>query len=464
MNVTDLKGAGLHVPYDQLPSYIIYEDKCRLADIILSLIGGALAVPPKEMELLREVIHEEPGVRPVWPLAPETNMEMAGFLNGFFIRYADWGDTYRRRNGIGVGGHPSDVFAGILALCDSADVKGTRLIEVTHLAYQMWSVLNENMMYKRLDVDYTTALSLIVPVLAGVCFDAAPERIQNALNLSASSGMILEQVRPGDITNLKSGATAYSTARALWCYRFSEVLRAPASMFDGRYGWNNVAAGLDGDFTVPEDYFAYETVQTKTFPAYNCAMAPVECAISIYDKLKDPKNQISGIDLRICETDAPWIFRVGQAQYPPNMAEADHNVKYCVAVALLTGSLTPLQYSDEYLQSPDVRGLMDVFNIYQMDAEEEAELSCGNAGACKLEVRMKDGTVMRAHRLRPAGVLGGLEREERVKQLRAIVDRKRSMLEKSGGYNFESLFNTIFDLEKSSGRVLIDEIRKSLNT
>ena len=462
MDVTDLQGAGLYIPYNQMPAYIIDEVKCRLADIILSLIGGALAVPSEEMELLRSTVREEPGVRPIWPLVTETSMEMAGFLNGFFIRYADWGDTYRRRCGIGVGGHPSDFFAGILAMCDSQDVTGKRIIELTHLGYQMWSILHEKMMYKRLDVDYTTTLALIVPVLAAICFDAPPERIQNALNLSASSAVILEQVRPGDITNLKSGATAYSTARALWCYRFSEVLQAPASMFNGKYGWYNVVAGLDGEFELPENYFAYETVQTKTFPAFNAAMAPVECAISIHEMLKDSGKQIGGVVLRICETDAPWIFRVGQAQYPPTMAEADHNLKYCVAVALLTGALTPLQYSDEYLHSAEVRGMMDIIDIRQMNPEEEAALSGGNSGSCKMEVITEDGCELKESRTRPAGVLVGIEPLERVSQLRAIIDRKRSMLEKMGGYNFESLFKTVFSLEQSKGQSLIDEVRNSL--
>ena len=463
MNVTDLKSVGLHVPYDRIPSYVIDESKCRLADTILALIGGALAVPPEEMALLRGVVREEHEVRPIWPLIPETSMEMAGFLNGFFIRYADLGDTYGRKCKIGAGGHPSDMFAGILAMCDSRNVTGKRIIELLHLGYQMYSILQENMMYKRLEVDYTTTLALIIPVLAAVCFDASPERIQNALNLSASSAMIVEQVRPGDITNLKSGATAYSTARALWCYRFSEVLQAPASMFSGKYGWYNVIADLTGELAVPEGYFAFETVQTKMFPAYNPAQAPIECAISMHEQLIITGKKSVRIELRVCEKDAKKIFKSAEhAEYPTSMAEADHNLKYCVAVALQSGSMTSLQYSGEYLHSAEVRGLMDIIDVRQMDSDEEAALSGGNSGSCKLEVTTKDGDMLIESRSHPAGVLTGLETGERVKRIREIVDKKRSMLEKSGGYNFDSLFKTIFNLEQSNGQALIDEIRKSL--
>ena len=463
MNVTDLKGAGLHIPYDQIPSYVTDEVKLRLADTIMALICGALAVPPEEMELLRGVVREESGVRPIWPVVPETSIEMAGFTNGFFIRYADLGDTYRRRNKIGAGGHPSDFFAGILAMCDSQDVMGTRIIELSHLAYQMYSILQETMMSKRLEVDYTTTLGLIIPVLAAICAGASPERIQNALNLSASSAIIVEQVRPGDITNLKSGATAYSVARALWCYRFSEVLQAPSSMFDGKYGWYKVVAELTGDFTASKDYFSYETIQTKLFPAFNPAQAPVECAISIYERLKASGKQICSVMLRANEKEAKKIFKnEGQSKYPDSMSEADHNMKYCVAVALHSGALTPLQYTDKYLQSAEVRALMDIIDIQQMGTAEEAALSGGKSGSCKLEVKTNDGETLNENRAQPTGVLSGLESGERVKQLRAIIDMKRNMLEKSGGYNFDSLFNTINNLEQISGKVLIDEIRKSI--
>jgi len=462
MNVTDLKGAGLFVPYDQMPSHVVYEDKCRLADTILSLIGGALAVPAGETELLRETIKEEPGARPVWPLIPQTSVEMAGFLNGFFIRYADLGDTYRRRNKIGAGGHPSDMFAGILAICDSGDVTGKRILELSHLAYQMYSILQENMMYKRLEIDYTTTLGLIIPVLAAVCDNASPERIQNALNLSASSAIIMEQVRPGDITNLKSGATAYATARALWCYKFSKVLQAPASMFSGKYGWYNVMADLTGEFTAPENYSPYETVQTKMFPAFNPAQAPIECAISMHGQLKAAGKRISSAVLRVCEKDAKKIFKSEHAEYPNSMAEADHNLKYCIAVALLNGALTSLEYGEKYLQSAEVRGLIDVIDIRQMDPEEEATLSGGKSGSCKLEVKTKDGDELTESRARPTGDFSGAAPEEREKQLRAVVDMKRNMLENAGGYKFAPLFEMIFHLEQTNGKGLIDEIHKAL--
>ena len=114
--------------------------------------------------------------------------------------------------------------------------------------------------------DYTSALSLSIPVLAGVCLDDSPEKIQNALNPSASGGIVLHQVRTNEVTNLKSGATAYAIARGFWCLRISEAITAPGGMFEGEDGWYKAIAPLEGDLVGPGRDITYSPVEIKTFP------------------------------------------------------------------------------------------------------------------------------------------------------------------------------------------------------
>lgn len=144
------------------------EVKYRLLDTTLALIGGALVTTKDELESLCAVIREEEGIRPVWPLRMLTSIEMAGFLNAYFIRGFDWGDTYRRK-GIIIG-HLSDQIAVILAPCSTPGVSGCRVIEMIHIAYHIYIVLQEHMLCSRPDLDYTTALSLTTPLIAAIYF------------------------------------------------------------------------------------------------------------------------------------------------------------------------------------------------------------------------------------------------------------------------------------------------------
>lgn len=457
MNVKNLQDAGFLVPYAELSPDTVEEVKCRLLDTVMSLLGGAFAMSAEELEQLRRLIPQG-DVKPVWGGVPGTSLEMAGFVNGYMLRYTDWGDTYRRACGIGVGGHPSDTLASLLALCDVAHVPGEKMIELINLGYRMWAAMQEKMLYKRLDIDYTTTIGLIAPIYAGLCFGATPERIQNAVNLSASGAMILEQVRPADITNMKSGATGYSSGRGLWCYKYSELLQAPKSMFDGEKGWYAYVAPYDGEFVMPEELDPYDTVQMKLFPAFNCAQGPLDCILDLYDRIKDRLDEISRVELRFCEGDWAWVHRPGQAKYPPNQSEADHHLPYCVACTLLAGTMTPLQYTSEYFNSQRVRDFIDLVDMQQMTDEEYQSLG-GIEGAIALEIKFKDGSSISTSRTSPAGQFTGKSRVDRVKGLRAAVERKRGLLEKATGADLSGLFAIVDSLEDTDGKTLVAELR-----
>jgi len=460
MDVKDLQGAGLFVPYDKLNPNTVNEVKYRIIDTILALIGGALWVPKGETDSLYSLIDENPNIRPVWPLGLKTSLEMAGFLNAYFIRYVDWGDTYRRHRG-GVGGHPSDQIGAILALCDTPGMSGRKIIELTHLAYQLYSVIQEQMLWSRPDIDYTTTLSLTTPVIAATCFNETPQIAQNALNLSASSGILLEQIRR-DVTNLKSAASAYSIARGLWCYRFSKAIQAPDSMFEGEYGWYKVVAPLEGELKSLGSEFTYEPIQVKSFPCCNAIQSAVECALHLYYDRPGELNRIQNIIIHVSETDAKFIFKPEQAKYPECHADADHHIRYCTATALQFGSLTPLHYSDKYLQDKLTRHLIDIMEVKVLTNEESAALD-NQEGACILEISLKDGEALSESTSRASGVLHGLETAEREKRFKDVIERKREMIEKASGLNLSPISETVMELEDYDGCSLLDRIQSSLS-
>jgi len=461
MHVTDLQGIGLHVPYDQMDPLVIAEVKCRLMDGIIALAGGALSVRKESLETLCAVAKAEPEVRPVFPVNMRTSLEMAAFLNAFFIRSADWGDTFRRDNGIG--GHPSDQVAAILALCDAPDVSGRLIIELMHLAYQFFTLLQVRMFATQPTFDYTSTLSLTTPVLAAVRFGASPERVQAALNLSAACGAMLGQVRPSDITNMKSGASACTISGGFRCYRLSEALKAPASIFEGKWGWYKLIAPLEGGLVTIGNDATYMPSEVKTFPCFHVGQTPVECAVALYEQIgaAGGTKQIKSVAIHVSEIDAPYIDLFGKKQFPENQSEADHHLIFCLAIALRCGALTPLHYSDAYFGDTEIRRLISITEVQSQPfdtADQEAQ-----KGACRLEVMLKNGKVLQESRLRAEGTFYGLSSAERLAQLKKVVDRKRSMLEKAGRFDFSPVSNSVDELEKYDGRTLLDLIHKVLS-
>jgi 2-methylcitrate dehydratase PrpD len=460
MKVTDLQESGIYVPYEEMSSAVISEVKGRLMDTTIALIGGALSVSDVELNALSLATAGLPEVRPVWPPNKKTSLEMAGFLNAYFIRYADWGDTYRLKNAIG--GHSSDQIAAVYALCDEPGVTGRNIIELTHLAYQMYAILQEQMFAQKPCFDYTSSLSLTVPVLAAVCRNATRERIQNALNLSACGGMILHQVRTSDITNLKSAAAGIAVSRGLRSYRMSEIIQAPLSMFTGKDGWYNVVAPLEGELLPYDSDVMYASSEVKAFPCFQVGQVPAACAVNLHERLKGLFDRIRSIIICVTESDARYIIRADQAQYPSKQSDADHHILYCVAVGLLYGALTPLHFSSTYLQESHIRALIDLMEVRIFSGEEAESLNVGK-GAGSLEVILDDNNRFFDYQSKAEGSFSGLDGSGRLRRLRELVNRKRKMLEEAGGVDLSRIEDMIFDLENHDGPALIDAIQSSLS-
>lgn len=461
IDVKDLKGSGLFTPYEDFNDSTKKIIKYLLFDAVLGLITGTKTIPQEELDKLRWIAEDEPKLcRPIWPVGAKTSLEMAGFLNSYCLRYPDLTDTLRMIHPkLDAGGHPSDMMAVLFALCDRPDVSGKRIMECANLGYQMWHVLLNGMLTDR-NLDCSTALSFVTPVITAVCMGDEPQKVQNALNLSVVNGIILGRVRStDDMTNLKSAAAGYAIAKSLWCYRMSEVIEAPATIFTGSRGsWYKVVAPLDRPFKgVPQDNL-YQLIEVKSFPCFNVAQAPVECAVSLHDRLNGDVNHITKIILRKSAVEARIPFRSDRPKYPYDHPTADHHMEYCVDTGLYYGELTPWHYEDKYIQNEAVKQLIDITEL-KVFTEEELQALGGNTGACSLEVWLEDGTVLKEERRHSTGNVIGIGAEERSKIMCGIVEQKRRMVERYCEYDLSSVADVIYNFENCDAKALIDAVQ-----
>ena len=460
MDVTHLREQGLLLSYKDIPDSTAVTVKYIFLDAVLALIAGIRSVPEAEKARLAAVLDGEPAIcRPVWPVDRKMSREMAGFINGYCIRYADWGDAMRPPRSRG--GHPSDMCAALLAMCDAPGLGGERAVEALHLAYQLWALVQNRMMYKRPEYDPTTYLSLTLPVMLSACAGDSPERTQNALNLSAANGTTLLQVRPHDITNLKCGATGYAIARAIWLHRLGQLLDAPASMFDGANGWYKVVAGFDGEIEKMDDDAVYEQIQVKAIPCCNVNQASSECGIRLHERLGGDIRRIKRIRVKVSPTDAGIALKPGKPKYPYDHPTADHHIGYCLAVTLKYGALAPLHYEERFLKDPELRGLIDITEGSVLTDDELASLG-GGKGPCIVELELDDGSVLRESEERPAGYFVGLGADERNAGLKKTLAAKRAAIEKCYGYDLSGVESIVMSLEKHQTTELIDELQRIL--
>lgn len=463
INVKDLQKDGILIPYDQFEADTVEILKCLMMDAAACFVTGLCCIPKEELTRLKAYAEDEPDhYRPVWPIDAKTGLEMAGFLNSYLLRYPDLSDTLRMVHAkLDAGGHPSDLMATIFTMCDEPGVNGKRIMECINVGYQMWYLLQNGMLTDR-NLDCSTALAFVTPVIAALCKNDGPERIQNALNLSVAGGIMLGRVRStDDMTNLKSAAAGFATAKGFWSYRLSDVIEAPATIFTGNRGsWFKVVGPIDRPFKGIDQKALYQMIELKAFPCFNVGQAPVECGIEIHNQLHGNLSRIKKITLRKSVVEARMPFRSDRPKYPTDHPTADHHIEYCVNTAIIHGSLTPTHFGDNYIADPTVRRLIDMTELKVFTEDELTKIVDGNTGGCSLTVELDDGTVLTEVRKHAAGNVIGIESSERVKIMRGIVARKWNMVRECYGYDLSPVGGVMQDFENRPAADFIDALRQ----
>ena len=117
--IRELSEYAAGLAYDELPAPVVHECKRKLLDTLGCAIGAFDAEPAR---IARAVAGQYSSARParIFGTLKKTSAEHAAFANGTMLRYADYNDAYFNKNS----GHPSDTFAGVLALGEAVHADG----------------------------------------------------------------------------------------------------------------------------------------------------------------------------------------------------------------------------------------------------------------------------------------------------------------------------------------------------
>lgn len=145
------------------------------------------------------------------------------------------------------------------------------------------------------------------------------------------------------------------------------------SAFSDESDPSQLTAGLGSEYPVAIEYKPYATAR----PIHNA----IDCALAIRDKVIDRLDEIEALDIR---RHPDWAH-FHTVNVPRTYHEAQMNLPFPVAVALMEGKVFWDQFSEENLANPEMQRLARAVSI-------EPDTSLNRGVSCHLTVRMKDGT------------------------------------------------------------------------
>ncbi len=329
----------------------------------------------------------------------EANPVYAAFWHTVLVRYVDFMDNFLAPTETC---HTADNFGVALTAAELAGASGRELMLGVALGYTVQSRLVDHGNFMTRGFDHTAQLAFSHNAAAGRMLGMTEAEIANAIAMAASSDASFAVIRAKPLSQWKGIASAQSAIGAMNAlFLARRGVEGPLRVVEGPLGIDHL---LDRRLRVDWDAQGYEGVVSSTIKKYNAQIhtqSSVYCMIELATANKarlevaagfDPTTIVS-IDAEV--TQITYDF-TGGGLYGTEAAvtskeQADHDLHYLLAVALLDGKVMPAQFTRQRVTSPDVQALLQKVST-RPNASYTAQYP--NRMPAKITVRLKDGTTL----------------------------------------------------------------------
>lgn len=328
----------------------------------------------------------------------------AAFNIGAMVRWLDFNDTWLAAEW----GHPSDNLGAILAVADwlsrnalVADRPPLTMGDVLTAmikAHEIQGCIALENSFNAVGLDHVVLVKVASTAVVAKMLGLDRTEIINALSLAWVDGQSLRTYRHAPNTgSRKSWAAGDATSRAVRLALIAKTgeMGYPSVLTAPVWGFYDVLfKGQPFRFQRPYGSYVMENVLFKvSYPAEFHSQTAVEAAMQLHWHLQElgkSAEDICKITIRTHEACIRIIDKQGPLDNP---ADRDHCIQYMVAVPLLFGRLTAVDYEDAVAADPRIDVLRDkTFCVedpqFTRDYHDPDKRSIANA----LTLELDDGT------------------------------------------------------------------------
>ncbi len=394
------------IDYASLPREALDEAKRRIIDAFGCAMGAlASGSHPAEIAVaVAKMAAPASGQKGATVLTTthRTTPDLAAFATGVFFRYLDFNDTYLSKEPA----HPSDNIAPLLAVAEAFGNSGKEVLAAIVLAYEIQCRLCDAASIRANGWDHVTYGSFSVGLSAGKLMKLSPEQLVHVQGLAATPNNAMRQTRVGELSNWKGCAFANASRNAVFAALLAhEGMTGPSEIFEGEMAfWKQISGpfelgALGGENGLP---FMINQTYVKHFPAEYHSQSAIEAALELRAEIgaTDIDTKIKSITIESFDAAVEIIAGFEEHWAPKSRETADHSMPYCVSAALIDGDITLDTFTQERIQEPRLRAL-----IQKVKVNRNAEMTAGYPDGIpnRLIIETEDGKVYTCENRYPLG-------------------------------------------------------------
>lgn len=311
------------------------------------------------------------------------SVDQAAFFNAVLVRYPDLLDTY-----LTVGGlcHPADNFGAILAVAEHTGSSGADFLLALAVAYEVQCRFSAQVPVMARGLNHALQLAMSVAAGAAKLLGLGVDETANAIAAAATDNVSLATVHAEPVSNWKGISPAITGMRAVYATLLAaRGVTGPRSLFGGPHGLVQLFEQPIDLSTADRELACVERTYLKQYCSLIHGQVVIDAILGLRDEHALRGEDIARVTLEVFQ--GAYDFAGGGAygakDDPRTKEQADYNLKYLVAVALLDGGVGPEQLDTERVMRADVQDLLT-----RVDVEPAADLTADYPNRTAARVRL----------------------------------------------------------------------------
>lgn len=315
-------------------------------------------------------------------------VDQAAFFNAVLVRYLDLLDTY-----LTVGGlcHPADNLGAILAVAEHVNASGADFLLALAVAYEVQCRFSAQVPVMARGLNHALQLAISVAAGSAKLLGLDVGGTADAIAASSADNVSLAAVHAEPVSNWKGISPAITGMRAVYATMLAaRGITGPKSLFEGPNGLAQLF-GQPIDFrTEDRGLNSVEQTYLKQYCSLIHGQAVIDAVLALRDQHNLYGAEVAAITLEVFQGayDIVGGGTYGDKDHPWTKEQADYNLKYLSAVAMLDGAVGPRQLETERVRCADVQEL-----VARVDVRPAAELTAEypRRTAVRVQVTTRDG-------------------------------------------------------------------------
>jgi 2-methylcitrate dehydratase len=286
------------------------------------------------------------------------SVDQAAFFNAVLVRYPDLLDTY-----LTVGGlcHPADNFGAVLAVAEHVNASGADFLLALAVAYEIGCRFSAEVPVMARGLNHALQLAMSVAGGSAKLLGLDADQTANAIATSTADNVSLAAVHSEPVSNWKGISPAITGMRAVYTTMLAgRGVTGPKSLFEGPNGLVQLF-GQPIDFhTADRGLASVEQTYLKQYCSLIHGQAIINAVLAIRTDNNLHGEDVARVNLEVIQTayDIAGGGAYGDKDHPRTKDQADYNLKYLSAVALLDGGVGPEQLETKRVLRSDVQDLL----------------------------------------------------------------------------------------------------------